>query len=73
MVQALAKGDRSELAVEMLTETGVDEIVPWPAARSVVRWSGERGERSLAEVAGHRARGGQAVPPAPGSGGAPSR
>jgi 16S rRNA (uracil1498-N3)-methyltransferase len=47
-VQALAKGDRSELAVEMLTETGVSEIIPWSAARSVVRWTGERGERSLA-------------------------
>jgi 16S rRNA (uracil1498-N3)-methyltransferase len=47
-VQALAKGDRSELAVEMLTETGVNEIIPWAAARSVVRWIGERGERSLA-------------------------
>ena len=47
-VQALAKGDRSELAVEMLTETGVSEIIPWSASRSIVRWSGERGERSLA-------------------------
>jgi 16S rRNA (uracil1498-N3)-methyltransferase len=47
-VQALAKGDRSELAVEMLTETGVAEIIPWSAARSVVRWSGARGERALA-------------------------
>src|SRR5918998_2368671 len=47
-VQALSKGDRSELAVEMLTETGVAEIIPWSAARSVVRWSGERGARSLA-------------------------
>ena len=45
-VQALAKGDRSELAVEMLTETGVTTIVPWAASRSVVRWSGERGDRS---------------------------
>lgn len=47
-VQALAKGDRSELAVEMLTEVGASEIVPWQASRSVVRWSGERGEKSLA-------------------------
>lgn len=46
-VQALAKGDRSELAVEMLTEVGVDEIVPWQASRSIVRWQGERGEKSL--------------------------
>ncbi len=42
VVQALAKGDRSELAVEMLTEIGVAEVVPWQASRSVVRWTGER-------------------------------
>lgn len=46
-VQALAKGDRAELAIEMLTEAGVAEIVPWTAARSVVRWSGERAVKSL--------------------------
>ena len=46
-VQALAKGDRSELAVEMMTEMGVTEIVPWQASRSIVRWSEERGVRSL--------------------------
>ncbi|WP_242418451.1 16S rRNA (uracil(1498)-N(3))-methyltransferase, partial [Frankia sp. CpI1-P] len=46
VVQALAKGDRGERAVEMLTEVGVDEIVPWSAARSVVRWEGERGGRA---------------------------
>jgi len=45
--QALAKGDRAELAVEMLTETGVDEIVPWQASRSIVRWSPDRAIRSL--------------------------
>lgn len=47
-VQALAKGDRSELAIEMLTEMGAAEIVPWAASRSIVRWSGERGDRALA-------------------------
>jgi 16S rRNA (uracil1498-N3)-methyltransferase len=47
-VQALAKGERSELAVEMLTEVGVTEIWPWQASRSIVRWSAERGEKSLA-------------------------
>ena len=35
LVQALAKGDRDELAVQAATELGVDEIVPWQAARSV--------------------------------------
>jgi 16S rRNA (uracil1498-N3)-methyltransferase len=45
VVQALAKGDRAERAVESMTEVGVDEIVPWQSARSVVRWSGAKAER----------------------------
>ena len=45
--QALAKGDRAELAVEVLTELGIDEIVPWQASRSIVRWVPERAERHL--------------------------
>lgn len=48
VVQGLAKGDRGELAVQAMTEVGVDTIVPWQAARSVVRWHGERGGRALA-------------------------
>ena len=40
LAQALAKGDRDELAVQAATELGVDEIVPWQAARSVSRWDG---------------------------------
>jgi 16S rRNA (uracil1498-N3)-methyltransferase len=46
VAQALAKGDRAELAVQAMTEVGVDEIVPWSAARCVVQWRGDRGERS---------------------------
>lgn len=46
-VQALVKGERSELAVEMLTELGVDEIIAWQAERSIVRWRAERGEKGL--------------------------
>ncbi len=45
--QALAKADRSELAVEMMTEMGISEIIPWQASRSIVRWSEERTVRSL--------------------------
>jgi 16S rRNA (uracil1498-N3)-methyltransferase len=46
LVQALAKGGRDELAIETATELGVSAVVPWQASRSVVVWSGERGERS---------------------------
>jgi 16S rRNA (uracil1498-N3)-methyltransferase len=45
VVQALVKGDRSELAVELLTELGVDEIVPWEAQRCVATWMPERSPR----------------------------
>jgi 16S rRNA (uracil1498-N3)-methyltransferase len=48
VVQAIPKGDRGELAVEEMTEVGVDRIVPWAAARCVPVWRAERGARSLA-------------------------
>jgi 16S rRNA (uracil1498-N3)-methyltransferase len=47
VVQALAKGSRADDAVEAMTEVGVDEIVPWSAARSIVKWQGARGEAAL--------------------------
>jgi 16S rRNA (uracil1498-N3)-methyltransferase len=49
VVQALPKGDRGELAVETMTETGVDAIVPWAAARCVTQWKGDRGLKALAK------------------------
>ncbi len=48
LAQALAKGDRDEMAVEAATEVGVDEVVPWQADRSVVVWRGERTAKSRA-------------------------
>ncbi|ANH40201.1 Ribosomal RNA small subunit methyltransferase E [Nocardioides dokdonensis FR1436] len=48
VVQALPKGDRGELAVEVLTEVGVARIVPWAASRSVAVWKGERAAKSVA-------------------------
>jgi 16S rRNA (uracil1498-N3)-methyltransferase len=48
VVQAIPKGDRGELAVEEMTEIGVDRIMPWAAARCVPVWRAERGARSLA-------------------------
>jgi len=47
VVQALPKGDRGELAVELMTEVGVDAIIPWSAQRCVVRWQGDRSDRAL--------------------------
>lgn len=38
VVQGIAKGDRGELAVQAMTEVGVDAIVPWAASRSVAVW-----------------------------------
>ncbi|MEG8275503.1 16S rRNA (uracil(1498)-N(3))-methyltransferase [Streptomyces sp. AHA2] len=49
VVQALPKGDRGELAVETMTEVGVDAIVPWSAARCITQWKGERGAKALAK------------------------
>lgn len=49
LAQALVKGDRGELAVELATEAGVDEVLPWRAARCVARWEeGPRGDKALA-------------------------
>jgi 16S rRNA (uracil1498-N3)-methyltransferase len=47
VVQALPKGERAELAVELMTEVGVDAIVAWAAERSITRWHGDRGDRAL--------------------------
>ena len=44
---ALTKGGRPELAVQKLTELGVDRIVPFVAERSVVRWEGDRAARHV--------------------------
>ena len=42
LAQALAKGDRDELAVQVATELGVDGVIPWSAARSISRWEGAK-------------------------------
>jgi 16S rRNA (uracil1498-N3)-methyltransferase len=38
LVQALAKGDRDELAVQAATELGAWSVIPWQASRSVSKW-----------------------------------
>ncbi|WP_043640560.1 16S rRNA (uracil(1498)-N(3))-methyltransferase [Nonomuraea candida] len=62
VVQGLPKGDRGELAVEMMTEAGVDVIVPWSAGRSITQWKGDKVAKALgrwratAREAGKQAR-----------------
>ncbi|RFA14322.1 16S rRNA (uracil(1498)-N(3))-methyltransferase [Subtercola boreus] len=47
LVQALAKGDRDELAVQAATELGVARVSPWAAERSVSRWVGPKIAKGL--------------------------
>jgi 16S rRNA (uracil1498-N3)-methyltransferase len=48
LAQALVKGDRGELAVELATEAGVDGVVPWRASRCITKWEdGPRGAKQL--------------------------
>jgi 16S rRNA (uracil1498-N3)-methyltransferase len=49
VAQALPKGDRGELAVELMAEVGVDTVIPWAAERSITKWQAERGEKALAK------------------------
>jgi 16S rRNA (uracil1498-N3)-methyltransferase len=42
LVQALAKGDRDELAVQAATELGADGVIPWSSQRSISRWEGAK-------------------------------
>jgi 16S rRNA (uracil1498-N3)-methyltransferase len=51
VLQGIPKGDRGELAVQAMTEVGVDEIVPWAASRSIAQWRGDRGHKARAKWA----------------------
>lgn len=42
LVQALAKGDRDELAVQAATELGAISVIPWQATRSISKWEGPK-------------------------------
>jgi 16S rRNA (uracil1498-N3)-methyltransferase len=45
LAQALAKGDRDELAIQAATELGVSGVIPWAAERSVSRWEGVKADK----------------------------
>jgi 16S rRNA (uracil1498-N3)-methyltransferase len=44
---APTKGERPEWVVQKLTELGIDRVVPLVSERSVVRWSGARGQGAV--------------------------
>lgn len=48
VIQAIPKAERGELAVEIMTEVGVDAMVAWEAERCVARWRGDRAAKALA-------------------------
>lgn len=62
VVQAILKGEQGELAVDLMSQVGVDRVVPWASSRSIANWEGERGDkalgkwRSTAVAAGKQAR-----------------
>ena len=45
LVQALAKGDRDELAVQAATELGASGVIPYSASRSVSRWDAVKAQK----------------------------
>lgn len=49
VVQALPKSERSELAVDLATEAGVDVVVPWQSARCVAKWVGAKSDKGVAK------------------------
>lgn len=51
LIQALAKGGHDEQAIDMATQIGVDEIVPWQADRSIAKWKDGRTDRRWGAVA----------------------
>lgn len=48
LVQALAKGDRDELAIQAATELGASTVVPWQAERSISRWDEAKRAKGVA-------------------------
>ena len=48
LVQALAKGDRDELAIQAATELGAMCIIPWQAERSISRWDETKAQKGQA-------------------------
>ena len=45
VIQALPKSDRVKECIELLVESGADQIIPWSAQRSISRWQSDSPEK----------------------------
>jgi hypothetical protein len=49
VVQALPKSERSELAIDLLTQAGANVIVPWQASRCIAKWPTAKQQKGVAK------------------------
>lgn len=49
VVQAIPKSERAELAVDLATQAGADEIIAWQADCCVAKWEGKKIPKALAK------------------------
>lgn len=49
VVQALPKSERSELAIDLLTQGGADTIIPWEASRCIAKWQGAKKSKGVSK------------------------
>ncbi|OFS40656.1 16S rRNA (uracil(1498)-N(3))-methyltransferase [Corynebacterium sp. HMSC069E04] len=49
VVQAIPKSERAELAVDLATQAGADEIIAWQADRCVSKWDAKKAPKALAK------------------------
>lgn len=49
VVQAIPKSERAELAVDLATQAGADEIIAWQADRCVAKWDGKKAPKAVAK------------------------
>ncbi|MBT1175229.1 16S rRNA (uracil(1498)-N(3))-methyltransferase [Bifidobacterium sp. LC6] len=50
LIQALAKTGHDEQAIDMATQIGVDQVVPWQADRSIAKWKAGRTDKKWSAV-----------------------
>jgi len=59
VVQAIPKSERAELAVDLATQAGADEIIAWQADRCVAKWDGKKAPKAVAKWQGAGGAGGK--------------